>query len=65
MSQSENGTAQEMAEFGTASEVPKMVGAWVTCYCVAWLAVILRIISRRMRRTGLGPDDWLILTSLV
>ena len=65
MSQTETGTAQEVAEFGTASEIPQMVGAWVTCFCVAWLAAILRIISRRMKRTDLGADDWLIITSLV
>ena len=65
MSQSENGTAQEVAEIQTASEVPKMIGAFVMCLCIAWLAVILRITSRRIKRTALKTDDFLLMASLV
>ena len=65
MSQSENITAQEVAKLEMASEVPKLIGALVTCFCIAWLAVILRIVSRRMKRTALKIDDCLLITSLV
>ena len=65
MSQIENSTAQEVAKVEMESKVPKLIGALVICFCIAWLAVILRIISRRMKRTALKSDDFLIITSLV
>ena len=65
MSQSNNSSAQEVAELEMASEVPQLLGALVTCLCIAWLAVILRIVSRRIKRTALKIDDYLLIISLV
>ena len=65
MSQSDNSTAQEVAKLEMASEIPKLLEALVTCLCIAWLAVILRILSRRIKRAALKIDDYLLVTSLV
>ena len=47
------------------SEVPQLIGAFIACLAIAYLGVILRLISRRLKKTDLKADDWLIVTSLV
>ncbi len=42
-----------------------VVAAVTTCLCLAFIAVGLRILARRMTKTPLGADDWMILIALV
>ena len=49
MSSAENATAQETTRFGTAGEVPQMVGAFAACLMITYLGVIFRVVSRRLR----------------
>ena len=65
MSSTKDATAQETKQPVTASEVPQMIGAFVTCLVIAYVGVILRLISRRLKETDLRADDWLIVSSLV
>lgn len=65
MASAKNDTAPEANQLASESEVPRMIGAFVVCLVVAYLGVILRLISRRLRKTDLKTDDWLIVTSLV
>ena len=65
MSSAGNATAQETNQLEVASEVPQMIGAFVACLIIAYSGVLLRLISRRLKRTDLKADDWLIISSLV
>ena len=49
MSSAENATAQETTRFKTASEVCQMIGAFVACLIIAYLGVIFRVVSRRLK----------------
>ena len=42
-----------------------IIAAVTTCLCLATIAVGFRILARRMMKTPLGADDWMILTALV
>ena len=42
-----------------------VIAAVTTCLCLATIAVGFRILARRMMKTPLGADDWMILTALV
>lgn len=62
MSSVKNGTEQAL---GDESQVPQLIGAYVTCLIIAYTGVALRFLCRHMKQTRLGTDDWLILASLV
>ena len=40
------------------------IAAVTTCLCLAFMAVTLRIFSRRLKKTPLGADDYMILVAL-
>ena len=42
-----------------------VIAAVTTCLCLATIAVGFRILARRMMKTPLGADDWMIVTALV
>ena len=65
MSSVKNGTDQALQQLGDESQVPQLVGAYITCLAIAYTGVALRFLCRRMKQTPLGTDDWLILASLV
>lgn len=45
---------------------PGQLGAGtITVLVLAWTFTILRFIARRLRRVGLGTDDYLLIASLV
>ena len=44
---------------------PAIVGGSVVLIVVATVAVVLRLVSRRMKRTAWGSDDYTIVLSLV
>ncbi|KAL9117423.1 MAG: hypothetical protein Q9187_006042 [Circinaria calcarea] len=46
------------------TQVPKLVAAFATCLFIPYAAVILRLVSRRLNKTCLGADDWLVIASL-
>lgn len=41
-----------------------VIAAVTICLCLATIAVGFRILARRMMKTPLGADDWMILTAL-
>lgn len=45
--------------------VARLIAVLIVCFVISYAAIILRILSRRLSRTRLGTDDWLILLSLV
>ena len=42
-----------------------IIAAVTICLCLASIAVGFRILARRMTKTPLGADDWMILIALV
>ena len=58
-------TPQDTALHEDQSQVPQLVGAFVTCGVLAYLAVILRLVSRRMQNQPYKADEWFIVSSLV
>ncbi|MCJ1237517.1 hypothetical protein MMC14_005503 [Varicellaria rhodocarpa] len=47
------------------NKIPSIVTANVICIIAAYLAVVLRFISRRFVQAKLGPDDWWIVGALL
>ena len=45
--------------------VPRLIAVFIICYVISYISVVLRFISRRLSRTELGTDDWLMLASAV
>ncbi|MCJ1457821.1 hypothetical protein MMC28_008190 [Mycoblastus sanguinarius] len=41
-----------------------VIAAVVACLCLAFIAVGMRLFGRRMTKTSLGADDWMILVAL-
>ena len=64
-------SAQEAAEVQyeedhlSDSHVPQLIAVFTVSLAIAYSAVVLRLISRRMSRTQLKWDDWVICLSLV
>ena len=52
-------------DFLQQSRVPMIYAVTVTGYCVALLAVALRLFTRRLTKTRIWWDDFLIVASLV
>ena len=44
---------------------PQLYAATIITYCLAVLALICRLVSRRLMRSGYGLDDWFAVTALV
>lgn len=42
-----------------------VIAAVVTCLCLAFIAVGLRLFARKLMKTPLGADDWMIIVALV
>lgn len=49
----------------TADKRPMVIGASVATWILAVFAVLLRIISRRIKGLDLWYDDWLVVAALV
>ena len=47
------------------SRVQDIVSSHVACLVIAVFAIILRFISRRMSKTSIKADDWMIVAALV
>ena len=47
------------------TKVPGMISSFVISLTTAYIAVCLRLISRRISKTKLQADDWCIILSLV
>lgn len=47
------------------SRVPAIVSSQIACLVIAVIAVVLRFVSRRMIKTALKADDWMIVAALV
>ena len=48
-----------------ATRRPNIVAGNVTVAIAAVIAVILRVVSRRLKKISLGPDDYTIFIALV
>lgn len=44
---------------------PSLITAYAICLSLAYLAVILRLISRRKSRNAFLADDWMVVAGLV
>ncbi|KAL8950977.1 MAG: hypothetical protein Q9222_003011 [Ikaeria aurantiellina] len=47
------------------SRAPELIGAAATLMVLATISVILRFMARRISAVSYGPDDWLMLASLI
>ena len=47
------------------NKAPGVIASLVICFTLACTAVLLRFISRRMCKAGIGSDDYTILAALV
>ena len=49
----------------TGDQVPKLLGTIITFDILAFTAVVLRFVSRRISHASLWWDDWFIIAALV
>lgn len=49
----------------TESRVPEIIGALVSTWALAAIAVVLRIVARRLSGNTPWVEDWLVIVSLV
>lgn len=54
----------ETAHFGD-DKGPAIVGGGIALIVLATIAVVLRLVARKIKRTPWGPDDYTIVLSLV
>lgn len=47
------------------TRIPELLTSHIICLLVAYIAVALRFVSRRLKRNGYHVDDWLMLGALV
>lgn len=47
------------------TKVPTLVSVFVVIWVLGLLAVLLRLLARKVSRNGLWWDDWIIMASLV
>ena len=47
------------------NKAPQMVAASISFIVISTVAVILRLVARRMQKIRLGSDDYMIVVSLV
>ena len=64
-SSSENAELQYKRNHIDNKHVPQLTAAFVVSLFLAYSAILLRLISRRLSRTQLGWDDRIIVLSLV
>ena len=54
-----------MKEHINDTKVPGILASNIVCLCIAFSAVSLRFISRRLVRAEFKIDDWMIVLALV
>lgn len=47
------------------SRVYDIVSSHIACLVIAVIAIVLRFVSRRMSKTAIKADDWMIVVALV
>ena len=57
--------AQYQLDHINQSRVHDIVSSHIACLVIAVAAIILRFISRRMSKTAIKADDWMIVAALV
>lgn len=57
--------AQYQLDHVNQSQVSNIVSSHIACLTIAVVAIILRFISRRMSKTPIKADDWMIVAALV
>jgi uncharacterized membrane protein len=57
--------ARYQLEHINESRVKDIVSSHITCLIIAVVAVLLRFVSRRMMKTALKADDWMIVAALI
>ena len=65
MSSLKNATPQIPQHYGDETRIPEQMGTYIACLIIAYTGVVLRFVSRHIKRTELKADDWLIVVSLV
>ena len=48
-----------------ATRGPNVIAGSATVFALAALAVILRVLARKVKKIPLGLDDWLVISALV
>ena len=56
---------QYQATHASDDRSQNIIAAVVACLCLACIAVGMRFYGRKMSKTPLGADDWMILVALV
>ena len=54
----------EMEHIGD-NKGPSLIAAYAVCISLAYVAVFLRFISRRIGKNALLADDWMVVVALV
>ena len=57
--------AQYQLDHVHESRVRDIVSAHISCFTILAVAIILRFIARRMSKTSIKADDWMIVAALV
>lgn len=57
------GEIQYQKDHASDTAVARLVAVFVICFVISYVAISLRFVSRRLNRTKLGTDDWLMLLS--
>lgn len=57
--------AKYQLEHVNQSRVKDIVSSHIACLIIAVIAVVLRFVSRRIAKTSLKADDWMIVAALI
>ncbi len=57
--------AQYQLDHINESRVSDIVSSHIACLVIAIVAIVLRFASRRMSKTAIKADDWMIVAALV
>lgn len=57
--------AQYQLDHINESRVSDIVLSHIACLVIAFVAIALRFVSRRMSKTAIKSDDWMIVAALV
>ena len=57
--------AQYQLDHVNESRAEAIFSSYIACLIIAIVAIVLRFISRRMSKTAIKADDWMIVAALV
>ena len=54
---------QYQEDHASDTAIPRLIAVFIVCFVISYVGITFRFVSRRLSRTKLGADDWLMLLS--